>query len=63
MGDLRTYETYTRGNIDKSDIVPVKIFTHNTIDEYTLERIKQMPFDEVRKLGKVMGWQVWRLDD
>lgn len=63
MTDLKTYETFTRGNIDENEIVPIKIFTHNTIDVFTLNQIKDMPFDEVRKIGKFREWQVLRLDN
>jgi len=43
MEELKIYETYTRGNVDENEIVPIKIFTHNTIDELTIKQINNMP--------------------
>lgn len=61
--ELKSYETYTRGNIDENEIVPIKIFTHNTIDELTIKQINAMPCYKVQRLGKVKGWQILRFDD
>lgn len=63
MDELKSYETYARGNINENEIVPIKIFTHNTIDELTIKQINTMPCYKVQRLGKVKGWQVLRLDD
>ena len=63
MDELKSYETYTRGNVDENEIVLIKIFTHNTIDELTIKQINAMPCYKVQRLGKVMGWQVLRLDN
>ena len=63
MCELKSYETYTRENVDENEIVPVKIFTHNTTDEFTIKQINDMPCYKVQRLGKVKGWQVLRLDD
>lgn len=63
MDELKSYETYTRGNVDENEIVPIKIFTHNTIDELTIKQINAMPCYKVQRLGKVMGLQVLRLDN
>ncbi len=63
MEELKSYETYTRGNVDESEIVPIKIFTHNTIDELTIKQINDMPCYKVQRLSKIKGWQVLRLDD
>ena len=63
MEELKCYQTTARGNIVATEVVPIKIFTHNTLDESTIILINNMPFDEVRKIGKTMDWQVLRLDD
>ena len=55
MDELKSYETYTRGNVDENEIVPIKIFTHNTINEITIKQINNMPCYKVQRLGKVMG--------
>ena len=63
MEESKCYKTYTRGNVDENEIVTIKIFTHNTIDELTMKQINTMPCYKVQRLGKVKGWQVLRLDD
>lgn len=63
MNELKNYETYTRGNVDENEIVPIKIFTHNNIDELTIKQINNMPYYKVQRLGKAKGWQVLRLDN
>ena len=63
MGELKSYETYSCGNVDENEIVPIKIYTHNAIDELTIKQINNTPCYKVQRLGKAMGWQVLRLDD
>lgn len=63
MDDLKIIETFTKVNVDENEIVPIKIFTHNTIDELTVNQINAMPCYKVQRLGKVKGWQVLRLVD
>ena len=53
MSELKCYETFTRGNIDENEIVEIKIFSSNKIDELMIERINEMPFNEVEKLSHV----------
>ena len=60
MSDLKCYDTFTRGNIDKNEIVPIRIFTGTEIDEETIERINEMPFDEVERLSHIYKWKIWR---
>lgn len=60
MSGLKCYDTFTRGNIDKNEIVPIRIFTGTEIDEETIERINEMPFDEVEKISHIYKWKIWR---
>ena len=60
MSELKCYETFTRGNIDENEIVEIKIFSSNKIDELMIERINEMPFNEVEKLSHVYKWKIWR---
>ena len=36
MEELKCYQTTTRGNIVATEVVPIKIFTHNTLDESSI---------------------------
>ena len=60
MEELKTYETFVRGNVDENEIIQIKIFTHETINEYVIKQINTMPLFQVEKLGKVNGWQIFR---
>ena len=63
MKDLKVYEKYAIGNVDKMEIVPIRIYTHETIDEITIKQINQMRCCDVQRLGKIKKWQVLRADD
>lgn len=59
MGNLKTYETFVRGNINESEILRIKIFTHEFISENEIEQINNMRLCDVQTLGKAKEWQVF----
>ena len=60
MNDLLVYETYTKGNIDNTERIEIKIFTHKPISESTLKIINTMPYYEVERLSHAYEWKIWR---
>lgn len=59
MGALKTYETFVHGNIDENEILKIKIFSHEPISEYEIEKINKMRLYEVQDIGKIKGWQIF----
>lgn len=50
MEDLKVIRTFTKGNIDKTEIVEVDIYTHSEIDDVTIKMINNMKFYEVENM-------------
>lgn len=44
MEDFKVYETFTRGNTDENEKINVEIYTHEELDEMTIQTINDMPF-------------------
>ena len=63
MGDLKIYKTFVHGNIDKTEIIKIKIYTHEPISENEIEQINTMRLCDIEKIGRVRGWQIQRLYD
>ena len=63
MGDLKVYRTFVHGNIDESEIIKIKIYTHNPIGDYEIKQINTMRLCDIEKIAKSRGWQVQKLYD
>ena len=63
MGDLKIYKTFVHGNIDETEIIKIKIYTHEPISEYQIKQINNMRLCDVQAMGKIRGWQIQKLYD
>ena len=63
MGNLKTYETFCRGNINENEIIKIKIFTDEFISENEIEQINNMRLCDVQGMRKIRGWQVFVINN
>ena len=62
MNNLLVYETFTRGNIDKNELVKIKIYSSKNINDIVIKQINNMSFDDVQKLAKINKWKIFRIN-
>lgn len=63
MNNLKFYKTFCKGNIDKTEIIKIKICTHESINDILLKQINELSCDEVYKLAKIKKWQIFIIRD
>lgn len=63
MDDLKIIETYTRGNIDETEKIPVEIHTHNDIDDGIIKMINNMPFYKAERFMRFHKSKLLRKDN
>lgn len=62
MDDLKVIRTFTKGNTNENEIVPVEIYTHIDIDE-TIKMLNSMPFYKAEKYMRSLNSKSLRKDN
>ena len=55
---MLVYETFTRGNIDKTEIIKIIIYSSRKINDLVIKQINNMSYDDVQKLAHANKWKI-----